>query len=704
MNSAYALALSALEKNHKAANKPYKKFQFLLNDFDEDVWRLKFGSRIIRIDWRVKLGDKLLTHRSCADLLEIFKAWISMSTMSRRQIGHPYKDATALNALSTVARQIDYFLLNAKDIGLSRFGFAASTEGDFVRLLYAVETTTEDEVAIYDWPTRLSQYLIDKSMAQSDLERERVLSECPSICDVEIPPEDWLMRDITHEQLIQARIYLWSNGKYRRSKSPRFELTFISEDIIEEIYANTIWGKNKKTIPPELCLGSGESYTREYRGVNVRTASEGCSCKNRFNLHKRALTTLSDLSVFGLPVPSEALSYPLSQKAISLASLAPPGRFRTPPFDQTMRSLRNAIEFFLNHSAHLFASYLSLAAAAKQSSLRLGGFVTYTDITQLLDPATAVMGVRTWCLKVSSGRARGNRKANDFGKQVSRDEYFISLRQNHGLVELLSVLMGCVQFVLGVTSARRQAELTDLIRGKGFDAKSQYLIFDNRKSGTQEFREQEFRPIPAIAVEMLERLTDFQNELVKITEDKCDKLIARPGYSLRLIDGVTAFNESFDVFCDYFETTVDAKGERIYYRQHQLRRFFCIVFFWAYKYCDQDALRWFLGHNNLEHLWHYITEQMPGQVVDYVKANFIADIFGDIVSGEADQDNISIDESSRNSLVSLVENRFGCSDVSLLDADALESYILSLLHENLTVEPIFFHNGEMEIRIAFWIK
>jgi hypothetical protein len=81
-------------------------------------------------------------------------------------------------------------------------------------------------------------------------------------------------------------------------------------------------------------------------------------------------------------------------------------------------------------------------------------------------------------------------------------------------------------------------------------------------------------------------------------------------------------------FSDYFEVQQDSAGRRYYIRTHQMRRFFAMTFFWAGGFGGLDTLRWFLGHTNVEHVYHYITETVPGEVLRRVGAEYASKVFG----------------------------------------------------------------------------
>ena len=163
--------------------------------------------------------------------------------------------------------------------------------------------------------------------------------------------------------------------------------------------------------------------------------------------------------------------------------------------------------------------------------------------------------------------------------------------------------------------------------------------------------------------------------------------------------------------CDYLEsqTVIDKKGitRRYYIRQHPLRRFFAMMFFWSSGYDGLETLRWMLGHSDVEHLYNYITESQTGGAIKGVKAAYLV---------EALQSGIKLE--GIDSLREVIANRYGVSGSSIrlypfsvavetfededdykttppiddLDTQAeLESQVLELLEDNVvTLEPTFF--------------
>ncbi|WP_260687921.1 hypothetical protein [Pseudomonas sp. AO-1] len=275
------------------------------------------------------------------------------------------------------------------------------------------------------------------------------------------------------------------------------------------------------------------------------------------------------------------------------------------------------------------------------------------------------------------------------GKKLSKElrenkvqEYFKRLRNNEGLWELLRVYYGAAQLIIGLLMARRQSELTSLMPFECLDESKRNLVFFNAKSGFLSNKQVLKRPIPSIGVHIIETLENFQSLLLK------NKLITERTYLFappdRYAKGLKkslhspAYNRSIDFFCDYIEVPRNSEGSRFYFRQHQLRRGFSMIFFWGNSFGGLDTLRWFLGHADLEHLYHYITEATPGEVLRGVKAAYLAD---SLAAG---------DKEVSNELAEALFSHFGTSEFTILDSQEVEIYLEMLIeNHSLTVEPHF---------------
>jgi hypothetical protein len=102
-----------------------------------------------------------------------------------------------------------------------------------------------------------------------------------------------------------------------------------------------------------------------------------------------------------------------------------------------------------------------------------------------------------------------------------------------------------------------------------------------------------------------------------------------------------------------------------------------------------DTLRWFLGHTDIQHLYHYITESTEGSVLKSVKAQYAYETL-----------------EQQDDLKSLLFIKYGTKNFSLVEREVLEEYIEELIEEEkVNVEPEFLHdNNGQQYKILVKVK
>lgn len=248
--------------------------------------------------------------------------------------------------------------------------------------------------------------------------------------------------------------------------------------------------------------------------------------------------------------------------------------------------------------------------------------------------------------------------------------------------------------------ARRADELVTLDTLNCLDKSNSWLNFSLAKSTQKAFgmRQRESRPIDAIAVEMIEELRRLQKILKRLgVIHNLKNLFATPLLSgdSGLEDCTThLYNRHLDLACDYFESDLNDAGERYYVRQHQLRRFFAIMFFYTNSFGDLDTLRWMLGHHDVEHVWHYLTESLGPNELRGAGARYFTDL--------AKEDRLD----NYRDLQQLLYSTFGTSTFKLIDEYKIEAYLEAILEEGKArIEPQFYtnENGKF-MRVLFIIN
>lgn len=667
----------------------YRTAEWLRSAFESPLWRCVFdGITSFEINFAVQLDDgQLLTSARHKSLLVILKCWLCVQTHGDATGGKILNPASARARVSRTLHVIDYLLLNAGQLQLASFGLQLLTENDWNGLILALSSGSVAN-GLYSWPTRLSAFLrrgvrtLSESALRSAVDSSRFLA-------LDIPQEADRFLDLNTDEIIRARAWLWCNGFYQQTSRMACRFTINTSRLDPILYANTL-RKIPKVTPEELLLCPFERYTREYSAAPVRSGEKDGLSLRKLETYRTTIRRLGLLSGAKLSVPSESLRALDSNQVAQTIRLKATGRFKTLPHRAVLDSLRQAIEFSLAHGDAIVDGYIAVVTAAHAAGESCAIFAAKHSILHLLPKQLRQLGVKTWSIDPNQQRPL----TNDARPRGSA--YFKALRASAGLWELMRVLYGSTLIATGALMARRVAELGDLVAGKCLDTARTRLVFMNRKSGVMGLREMESRPIPKIAARMilqLERIHFALRKLGLAGEDS--RLFSHPYLSrnvLSLADH-TRICCSIDLFCDYFETPLDKQGQRYYYRPHQLRRFFAMLFFWSGSFGGMETLRWFLGHTDLKSLYNYITETISGEELRLIKARFSAEM-------------ISARDASGLELADYIERRFHTRDLLVLESEELDHYVEELLLDgSVTVEPIFFDTPEGQaFRIAIHVR
>lgn len=681
--------LSFLREMYGNRKIQFRRPSWLKEGFAKPRWRCDFGdNRRLDIDFRIRLDDGgLLTSSKYSSLLNTIKCWLCIQTHSDVTGGISYSAHTAYSRVLSTLHLADYFFLNSRRFQLSKHGLLQITENDLRGLIVELARSSDVVDSIYQWKEKLTIFLKNQSRYLGKDQLKAVLKECPPLFFIDIDQDDRTL-ELSDAELIRARAFLWANGYYSYESGNASEYRYAPETVrlATQIYPNTLAGISPKPHPTELRLIPREVIRREHLAVPVRTAVGDEISAPRLVRFKNILRSMGLLAEIKLPVPLSALKAADNRAVNDAIRLKKPGRYRTLPQHVVFPSLRNAIEFSLKYGDAIVDSFLALVKASAKAGMNYHAYCKRYGIHSLLTPKLRKLGVQTWSVCLDFSVVDYNPRARS-SSPLKCAEYFERFRANEGLYELICVLYGSVAICVGTLMARRQRELRDLVAGKCLDKSRTRLIFLLGKSGIEDKRQHEVRPIPPVAVKLISQLERLQRGLIDaglLTHPT--NLFRRPlrlGCGLAL-EGSQEFYRALDYFCDYFETALDKNGRRYYIRQHQLRRFFAILFFWGSSFGRMDALRWFLGHIDIEHLYHYLTESTPGAVLRSIKAGFATD-------------RLRIGAKETTALADLLEKHFHTRNFSVLDDEELEEYIEDLLDEGaVTIEPKFFkaRNGK----------
>ncbi|ABZ00675.1 integrase [Pseudomonas sp. SbB1] len=666
----------------------YKTAPWLLSDFDAPKWQYSFGykKKPKELDWEITLSDgsSLLDSKN-EELYLGFKYFLTTSTRRDFDLGTTNElEGQQAKQFGRACQIIDFLLINDKRYQLSTYGLAGLTGGNLIEMLETFSKTPSSAESVYNWTPTLREFCHSILADTSEMEIISVLKERPQLLIITNEQKDDDELGIRHELIPPIRAALYIRGLYGTTQVEygRQPNTIRLSGIL---YPHVLWGKNQFK-PVHSILGFNEDtslFSREYPGVRTNTGALELMRDQTFFTYRSAVYSLGTLHEIGLPAPT---SKALIEADCFTPELGTKGRFRTVPSDLVFTSLRNAIELHIEHGSEIIKGFCRIAIECQKRGVN-PSTLSEAEVRHIVGPYLANLGVSRLSL---SARIIATKTLRESIKG-DKEEYFANLRSNTGLYDLLAVYVGGIQLTVGILMARRVSELYSLKADRCLDESGEWLLFGNGKSTKHLFglRRREARPIEPIAADMIKSLIRMQKVLLKVGYIKSYKtLFALPQMSgtREFIDSSnTAYNRNLDRFCDYFETPVNDEGQRWYLRQHQMRRFFAMLFFYCGSFSNLDTLRWMLGHASLQHVYNYITESTDGALLNSVGAQFAAE---NIHVGNVE--NFTV-------LAEMLKDRYGTDNFGLIPSSELEDYINDKIKEGMVeIAPEFFTdaNGE----------
>ncbi|NWD04956.1 integrase [Pseudomonas gingeri] len=666
-------------------NSPHTSAPWLLSDFHQNIWKTKtIQKKANELDWGVHLWNgSLLTDSENGTLLLSLKYLLIIGTNGVNEEFSTLAPVSQNVRLSCTLRLIDYLLINAAKLGIVQYGLAAMDEDDLKGILNQLASSPWSEDSIYLWHERVSAYcnILLSSLLES--EARYIFSMHPAMEVVSDDQYEDLKLNIAAADIPRIRAAFMKAGMYYGNRSNGFKISTMI--LSERIYPDTLRGrKTQKTgleslsfYPSDVC------YKREFPGVRVTTGDSETLQDTLYYQYRYALLNSAELVTLGLPAPANT-----DIIAEYIPKVAEPSRFRSVPSSNLMKLFRSSLDFHVENGRKILNGFIRVAAHCHAQAINMP-LLPEMDFLRIIGPELASFGVQ------KLGFSTKRRSKNSEPLKGPREVYFQCLRANRGLLELVYVYLGCVQLVVGMIMARRVDELVTLNVEKCLDKTNSWLVFNLAKSTrkTWGLRQRESRPIDAIAVEMIEELLRFQKLLKRLgVIDKLTDLFATPsshGTNGLLDCSRHLYNRHLDFACDYFESDVTEAGERYYVRQHQLRRFFAIMFFYTNSFGELDTLRWMLGHRDVEHVWRYLSDCLKPKDIRMAGARYLTDL--------------AINERLENyqNLQDLLFGEFGTTNFSVVDENRIEDYLAGMLEEGKArIEPQFFndeHGKSMKI-------
>lgn len=633
--------------NMKDDHKP----QWLLSS-EGEVWEISIGefSRTINFNDVILSDGESLTSAKHKPLLNTFQYWLASVDNPIYSGGKLSKPRTTYNKLLKIISLINALLIYGHKFDLQNVHLT-NFDRDLVMSLLVRCARQGVSVGLYNYIDELRLFLRSKIQEISDIQAQKFEEQYPYVCRHLLPEESMLK--LTVIERIKACCWLHSNGFYQAVKNKKYitELPHPnSKKLTKAVYAGRIICISDVVLPKvdELTIME-EGVPTEFRSVpNTNTQRETSidSITQILTPFKLLLTTVDMPDI--AKINSSAFNN-VSVKALSdyELSLKETGRFLTLPANVVFSSIRNAFEFCEEYADEILNATLKLLNAARD------GRGSVVSVEEYICDKLIAIGVKE--IGLFSGVPNVNSK---------RRSYI-------GLLDLYNVLIGSMQVLIGAMMARRKTEVEGL---NPFDAVTDdhFLVFDLAKSGTggtKNYREQVKRPIPESIANLIRKLEAFNKSLIsqKLADESALRLLNNVDKkTLKVVGGITS-NTRLDDFCDFFETELvdfgDGDIRRYYIRHHQLRRFFAMVFFWHKKGGHLDALRHFLGHVDIAHLYHYVTEGQSGAVLNGIKASALVES-----AHKNELENVS-------TLKALLKERFGASTIEITSlSDAIDDY------------------------------
>ncbi|OEE36075.1 hypothetical protein [Vibrio ordalii] len=639
-----------------------------LSDFYDDITQIKFEHQksIKEIRWRdVILDDgERLTSKKHQPLLNALKYWVIACDNPLENGGNLISSRTASKRFDRTLTLIDVIFLNSTALKLSEFHLQKVDDAFWMGVLMTIAEHSGSVINdLYQVHNRIKNLLDDVVVSQDDM--NAFVAKYPHVTR-EVASDEIILNLKERVKaccwLHQKRYYAHPNRDKYGHRNPRGNNAILTELLFA--------GKALKTtlnisIYPELELKPTPIRT-EFKVVPNSVQSTG-SCKENLQDWVFVIKLINSNLDKSNTCKMNPVSSDVSTDSITrITTLRKKNRTKTLPPEFVFNLFRNSYELSKQfcpapneNGRNFWENVLELLVEAStkltgnHSNPQRPHYGTNAFVEELHRHLPA-SEQRHWLKFEAMDRVDAKFKALGIQQfehlPLSSENRYERIRNNGSMLEMFNVLQGAAQLLLGAVMARRQDELLQLkpfgnliyIDDKGSASResSPYdnnyerwcLRFKVKKTGIKGKNLDRKRPIPLSIARIVWQLEQFNRQTIEKGFAKKSDLalfnyVDNQTFKLKKRNS-DRFNDAFDALCDYFETaTVEMdSGEyrRHYVRQHQLRRFFALVFFWSKGYENMEALRWMLAHSDLEYLHNYITENVDGAVINSAKANVIA--------------------------------------------------------------------------------
>lgn len=595
--------------------------------FESNVWECRFGSEgnyvRMSVDFNVSLEDgSLLTEAANAQLLRGFKAFLVVQLHPRYNNSQRRQGETEAEIFKCGLKFVDHILMNGERFQLSKLGLDLMRKVDFTDYLIN-HTKYPASTYLYSYPTRLAVLLrkVSAGITHSDIE---LIAESFPFLD-EIPPEWERELNLDDGELLRARAYIYDNALYKNALGVR---QYNSATFTQILYRNTLAGKSlvPKTFPE---LNEGFTWKTEFPPVPVRNESTVPVSKKMLSRHFNGvrLMGLAQQLVPGLNFNLKVLAKVTYRSVYKRIPKKVEGNFRSLPGEVVYKLIRDSHVYIRNNARAIFWNVIARAIDNKVH----GRYIKANHRSACND-------------RIRRGMMSNADKYECWLTPFSErdEEYYDYFRSDKSLHDSFVTLMGAYLIILGALTARRQGELLGMMEGNCLKPNRNPNLPENKciqyeigfmagKTGDRHAKEFLTVPVPRLVAKLLWTLKEVHQDCVRldlIPKNTPLLVFVRPdNLSFRQMCPTT-YNACLSTICDFTQTPTvileSGQVARFYVRQHQLRRFFAMAFFAAAGFKDLDALRAFLGHSDIQHLYTYIVEITPGAMLQSVKTEALA--------------------------------------------------------------------------------
>jgi hypothetical protein len=604
------------------------KSEYLKSDFRDTFWIIGYGeNKKLKIDFNVKLGDNSsLIDVKNENLLITLKYWLLEAITPEKGIA--YSDKIIPSYVRYVLSIFDYLNINDQHSKISKFGFSGLSIEFLKNMFNEIASNSNKNNTIYKIKSVFSNYYFDSVENISSMKKYKIKEDV------------FLLND---EQMEDLKIHIKNNKKFK----------------IKNLYPNAL--SKPQGFPEELKDLSQQKdiqeYPSYYRERELRPLS-----KDGYSMYLKLFNKIGKIKNI-----DDNVSIPESHIFDEIRKYKPTleesGRVQTVSARYIFDTFKTATEFHYKYGNDIVETYTNFVNTLNKDRDSTQKFnfdkIAKKALEDSLVGELKKMQIERW---------------NIINVDIKdRYEY---LRENKTLRDLIQVYYGSAQLIIGALMARRQSELGSLESQECLDDENKLLFFKRSKSTKGLFGTKDTLALPIDELGM-----EIINNIQKIHQitNKNTPLFAMPDFynPTKVYKNLKSevYNLNLDRFIDYIETPL-VNEKRMYIRQHQLRRFFAMSFFWGSGFGGMDTLRWFMGHTDSQHLYHYISESTSGEVLRSTKAQYAAE---------------HID--NYEELESFIKERYNTENINLIEEEELAYYIEDLLEAGeVKVEPYFFEN------------